>query len=333
MVQIKSIQHQLEFYLSESNYRKDKYLQQHTTEDGLLDLHMFLTFQRMKALEVTLPALQKAASKSKFLTLVNHTYVGTSNPPLNDIRLVDPTEASRTVYIENYNPDEMTHDSLRQMFSRFGKVTHVSLPKSKVLDSKSSQTQYKGFGFLEFEQAEAATLAVKHHSKQMKENNRLESFENQLKVVMKSTWLEWKSSFKEIVEAIPLSSSKSSSENTTSDNSTRCPYTRGLVLQLQSSPAELLSARVKASLQTHMSAIVPLVSLDDTLTTGGLYVRFLSTSHAQMVLQELSDEPPVIASLTFSVSMVQGQEEEQYWSSIALNPSMYSTTAQNLLLL
>ena len=42
----KRIQRQLEFYLSDSNLRQDKFLQQHLDDDGLLAIEVFLSFNK-----------------------------------------------------------------------------------------------------------------------------------------------------------------------------------------------------------------------------------------------------------------------------------------------
>lgn len=46
MSNVKRVQKQLEFYLGDSNYRKDKYLQQKTDENGYIDISIFLSFKK-----------------------------------------------------------------------------------------------------------------------------------------------------------------------------------------------------------------------------------------------------------------------------------------------
>lgn len=44
--QRKRLQRQLEFYLSESNLRQDKFLQQTMDEQGFVPVHVFLSFNK-----------------------------------------------------------------------------------------------------------------------------------------------------------------------------------------------------------------------------------------------------------------------------------------------
>merc|ERR1712168_1625133 len=58
----------------------------------------------------------------------------------------------RTVYVENI-PSTSNHDTLKEIFSRFGKVEYVSLPKFKTTGD------IKGFAFVEFADEESARRA------------------------------------------------------------------------------------------------------------------------------------------------------------------------------
>ena len=53
------------------------------------------------------------------------------------------------VYLEKF-PIEVGHQQLAEIFSRAGKVRHVSLPKFK------NSGEHKGFAFIEFDSAEKA---------------------------------------------------------------------------------------------------------------------------------------------------------------------------------
>ncbi|KAJ0397153.1 hypothetical protein ATCC90586_007249 [Pythium insidiosum] len=61
------LQRQLEFYLSASNLRQDKFLQQHMDGDGFLPVELFLSFNRVKALNATKRLVVEAADKSPLL--------------------------------------------------------------------------------------------------------------------------------------------------------------------------------------------------------------------------------------------------------------------------
>lgn len=46
MTLVKRCQKQMEFYLGDSNFRKDKFLRQQVDEEGFISLNVFLSFQK-----------------------------------------------------------------------------------------------------------------------------------------------------------------------------------------------------------------------------------------------------------------------------------------------
>ncbi|KAK3703766.1 hypothetical protein QZH41_008439 [Actinostola sp. cb2023] len=81
--------------------------------------------------------------------------------PLPEARNVD----AETIYVENL-PQNTDHDCLRKIFSQFGKVMYVSIPRFK------HTGDIKGFAFIEFESSNEAGSAVEtfHKETEEKEN-------------------------------------------------------------------------------------------------------------------------------------------------------------------
>ncbi|POM64870.1 Hypothetical protein PHPALM_19547, partial [Phytophthora palmivora] len=65
--QRKRLQRQLEFYLSESNLRHDKFLQQAMDEQGFVPARVFLSFNKLKALKATERMILDEADKSSMI--------------------------------------------------------------------------------------------------------------------------------------------------------------------------------------------------------------------------------------------------------------------------
>jgi La-related protein 7 len=61
------LQRQLEFYLSESNLRQDKFLRQSMDARGFVPAQLFLSFNRLKALKATERLVLEVADKSPLL--------------------------------------------------------------------------------------------------------------------------------------------------------------------------------------------------------------------------------------------------------------------------
>lgn len=145
---------QLEFYLGDTNLRKDKYLRDLISKNrkGYINLKDFLKFNKIKSLLEHLPPDARA---KELLTAVQSSHLLKTNKANTMVRRkvafnpnLTPEEQAKvdakTVYIENF-PENVTHEKIASIFSRVGKVVHVSLPRYE--ESRA----FKGFGFVEFE--------------------------------------------------------------------------------------------------------------------------------------------------------------------------------------
>ncbi len=150
----KKIQSQLEFYLGDVNLRKDKFLleQIRKNDKGYIDISIFLNFNKIRILLKNLPEQQEklnviaqAVISSELLKLNSgRTKLKRKIPFSEQLDRKDEEEIDkRTVYIENF-PEDINHETIAKIFSKCGKVLHVSLPK--YAESKA----FKGFGFVEF---------------------------------------------------------------------------------------------------------------------------------------------------------------------------------------
>lgn len=101
----------------------------------------------------------------------------------------------RTIYIDKFHCDH-DHDTLRHLLSEFGKVTLVSLPRF------DSTRQFKGFGFVEFENPEAAREAMITICQRLKDN---QNSRDSMRAMMKKTWLDLKAKMNEILIMNPAS--------------------------------------------------------------------------------------------------------------------------------
>jgi len=150
----KKIQSQLEFYLGDVNLRKDKFLleQIRKNDKGYIDISIFLNFNKIRNLLKNLPeqqeklsVLAQAVISSELLKLNSgRTKLKRKIPFSEQLDRKDEEEIDkRTIYIENF-PEDINHETIAKIFSKCGKVLHVSLPK--YAESKA----FKGFGFVEF---------------------------------------------------------------------------------------------------------------------------------------------------------------------------------------
>lgn len=152
---VKKLQDQIEFYFGDANLPKDKFLQNKMKEsdNGYVGVDVIASFKKMQSLTTDKSLVLKAIKSSSMLELSEDSLSLRRCHPLPEI----PQAAvdSRTVYVENL-PTSADHDSLRKMFSVFGDITYVSLPRYK------SSGVIKGFAFIEFSSEDSAMKAVEY---------------------------------------------------------------------------------------------------------------------------------------------------------------------------
>ncbi|KAL1438061.1 hypothetical protein MTO96_010405 [Rhipicephalus appendiculatus] len=126
----KSIRDQMEFYFSDANLRKDRYMNDLVMrdEEGYVDLEVFLTFHKIRALTSDVKDIAGAIATSKLLRM---------------------DEEHKRVQ----RGAELTGQGV---FSRHGQVVYVSLPRYR------HNNRIKGFAFIEFASPEDVDRACKH---------------------------------------------------------------------------------------------------------------------------------------------------------------------------
>ncbi|KAB0792205.1 hypothetical protein PPYR_14164 [Photinus pyralis] len=145
----KSILQQMEFYFSDSNLAKERFLSQLIQNDPYVDVSIFLQFNKIRKLTSSLEDVTKAISKSELIELSEDKTKVRRRLPIKVKENVDEC----TIYVERLKSDA-THEWLTAIFSEFGKVTYVSIPKyyhSNII---------KGFAFVEFETEESTNAAL-----------------------------------------------------------------------------------------------------------------------------------------------------------------------------
>ncbi|POM79740.1 Hypothetical protein PHPALM_2519 [Phytophthora palmivora] len=172
--QRKRLQRQLEFYLSESNLRHDKFLQQAMDEQGFVPARVFLSFNKLKALKATERMILDEGSTSSLVGPAPYGWVCTQQ--CGTVAGQDHEADARTIYIDSFSATD-DHDSLRRTFTKFGKVSLVSLPRFP------QSKKFKGFGFVEFSERTAAVEAVARSS---------DADLRGIRVMSKTRWLEMK---------------------------------------------------------------------------------------------------------------------------------------------
>jgi len=153
---------QMEFYFSDANLRLSKFLAKIYAEDPWVPIQTFLSFNKVAALltelEVGEEESTQVAEVEKALRVIASPHLqlsedGKKVTRVNPFKPADKEQVeARTIYVENL-PSDADHESLKKLFSDFGEVVYVSIPRFP------SSRRSKGFAFVEFS-ADSAVIAV-----------------------------------------------------------------------------------------------------------------------------------------------------------------------------
>ncbi|XP_053673487.1 la-related protein 7 [Anopheles nili] len=145
-----SIRAQMEFYFSDANLTKDRYLGQLVRNDPFIPLEEFLKFNKIKALTTNADDIANSIKNSNLIELSEDR---TKVRRKTELTVKENCEEC-TIYVESL-PPKANHDWVRNVFSGYGKVAYVSLPKFK------HSRKIKEFGFIEFEEESSVQKALK----------------------------------------------------------------------------------------------------------------------------------------------------------------------------
>ncbi|XP_012532487.2 la-related protein 7 [Monomorium pharaonis] len=150
-----SIRKQMEFYFSDSNLSKDRFLSKLLKENPYVDLEIFTRCNKLKELTtdehmITTNRIAKALQGS---TMLKVSEDGTKVCRITPIQTKENVDQC-TIYVQNL-PPEADHDWLISAFSKYGTVDYVSIPRYK------SNKKIKGFAFVEFDTPSHAQECLK----------------------------------------------------------------------------------------------------------------------------------------------------------------------------
>ncbi|KAG1695310.1 Suppressor of SWI4 1 [Nymphon striatum] len=143
----------MEFYFSDSNLSKDRFLSHlvQDTEDGYIELEVFKTFNKIKSVTLDSNLIAKALHDSPLLELDHeHRKVRRKTDVLEPEGVRE-----KTIYVEHL-PATASHEWIKKLFSQYGEIAYISLPRFQ------RSGTLKGFAFVEFKCVSSALKACEH---------------------------------------------------------------------------------------------------------------------------------------------------------------------------
>ncbi|KAJ8675774.1 hypothetical protein QAD02_011560 [Eretmocerus hayati] len=141
---------QMEFYFGDSNLCKDRFLGELVRKNPNVDIEVFLRFNKIRSLTTDVERIAKALKNSTLLQVSEDGKTVCRVTPIVEKQNIDEC----TVYVQRL-PTDADHDWLWNLFSQYGPVAYVSIPKYRF------NHRIKGFAFVEFETPEGAQNCLK----------------------------------------------------------------------------------------------------------------------------------------------------------------------------
>eukprot|EP00124_Ichthyophonus_hoferi_P001937 Ihof_evm10s116 gene=Ihof_evmTU10s116 len=233
---------QVEFYFGDANLSKDRFMKQHIDKDpeGWVDMSVVGGFNRIQLLTTDSDLLAKSLRTSSLLELSSDGTKVRRKTAFEPPQDVD----ERTIYVENL-PPSCDHDLLRDLYSKYGTVTYVSLPRfpNKVI---------KGFAFVEFSsQKEAQEAAAAQTTHTSRESDTSSDVTTELKAMPKQRWAVLKTEYRKLLKQAQMESgviSKGKKRTRVADNVQTVPPTQipeGVIVRLDNVNPDLKRTAIK----------------------------------------------------------------------------------------
>lgn len=147
-----AIKSQIEFYFSDSNFRKDTFLRAavESDPDGFVPISVLLTFNKLKKLTTDPDVVVSALQDSTSVLVSEDGKKVKRTTPLGEV----DTSAERTLYVKGYplEDSDVNIEFVKSQFEKFGKVLLVKL-------RRDNQKRFKGSCFIEFETEDSVKKA------------------------------------------------------------------------------------------------------------------------------------------------------------------------------
>ncbi|EGD77445.1 hypothetical protein PTSG_08541 [Salpingoeca rosetta] len=146
----------LKFYFSDANLRRDRFIRDYIKNDpdNYFPIKLFLKFNKVKSVTSRIQDVMHAIEHIDTLEL---------SPDRQRVRRKDPVIKEKdvdacTIYVEKL-PEAFEHDDINALFSRFGTIEYISLPRWP-------NRKHKGFAFIEFATPLEASACRAHYAHQ-----------------------------------------------------------------------------------------------------------------------------------------------------------------------
>jgi len=296
---------QLDFYFSDSNYPKDKFILELANADGgWVPVDVFLKFNKIKKFTGDVNVVEKCFRKCK---LVEVSEDGKKVKRLGNL-LVDPQVLElRTVHAYGFTSKKFVNKvEVEKAFTVYGKVNSVWYIKKDRIKKKRSV-------YIEFDSEDSAKKALEAGTF----NYKHEGKEYPITIISKKDYMI------QVEEQEKKNEKHKNKKRKRDESETHSKtLTPGLLLKILNDPKELLLPQ-----ETYKHGII---FLKQTLSEYGkvgyvemndgiCIIRFHEAPSAQNALKAFVEEKKKIREKEINAVIMEGEEEKKYWDDNILN--------------
>lgn len=306
-----AIKRQVEFYFSDSNFRKDAFLkaQAQANPEGYVEIKVLLTFNKLKALTTDVAAVAESLKDSDVVDVSADglSFKRSAELPAND------DSGARTVYVKGYPVDDetVTIDSVKEQFSAYGKVLLVRLRRIKLTKG------FKGSVFVEFDNEKTVgdVVAAAYKDSEVQIGWKDEKF---VCVMPYTEWTKRKEAKRKPTKSNEPSSGKRSADGAVKVDETpvKVEFTSGLIFRVSEIPTDATLYEIK----DFFKAIAEIKFVDYEGGNDTAHVRCADLAAAARVQEALKNGASLRETTGKLASvLLEGEEEQTYWEKIAAN--------------
>eukprot|EP01127_Copromyxa_protea_P002895 TRINITY_DN12816_c0_g1_i1.p1 TRINITY_DN12816_c0_g1~~TRINITY_DN12816_c0_g1_i1.p1 ORF type:complete len:339 (+),score=112.80 TRINITY_DN12816_c0_g1_i1:60-1019(+) len=274
------IKKQIEFYFGDSNYPKDKFMNETAEKnEGWIPVPTLFLFKRLASMTTDATVLYEAC-KDSTVVVFDETKTKVKRATEVDASTL-ATYKARSIEVYKLQ-DDATMEQLEEFFATYGKVLSVRL--------LNRQGKFMNGARVEF--------ATEEEAKKVCENAELELNGQKIKIV-KSSEKEKKEKTKRV--QTPQAEVK---------------YVQGTVLQVTNIPNSQSANR--AELKQTLSKFGKVLFVDNSSSETVILARFLEPAGVQDALKEIEAKNVKFEGTVLEGSTMPAAEEEEYWKNKVL---------------
>lgn len=306
---VNAIQKQVEFYFSDSNYRKDVFLRSVADSDpgGFVAISVLLTFNKLKTLSTDPEEIAAALSESKVVELSEDKASVRRIKSLPD----EDTSKACTLYVKGFpiNDPDVTIEAVAEEFGKFGEVKFVRFKKDP------HTRAFQGSAFIEFGDPASVELACKSAYEEDRTTVKLTYKGNPYACVLPLT--EWLQKKKAKLQSIKQTASEKDIKKRKRPEEAvdEVKFNPGCVIKVTNLPDDATPLTIKESFKT-----VGKVEFVDYLDENSYaLVRFAEAADAKAALTVVAEGFKIAEKdeKTLEATMLEGDEESSYWNKVS----------------